>query len=126
MTASWLFASTQSDAPTGGKSPEYPTVDQVDRYPLNDRRLVFDKQLVTTHLFADPAEAAAFADSPALSQTMDLVRKFSFDHGLLGQGAPSADVVGIQFPDGTVLGDKGNVKLRFDDQFMKLAAAHKL
>jgi NitT/TauT family transport system substrate-binding protein len=86
----------------------------------------FDKQLVTTHLFGDPADAAAFADSPGLPKTMDLVRKFSFDQGLLGQGAPSADVVGILFPNGTVLGDKGNVKLRFDDQFMKLAAAHKL
>jgi NitT/TauT family transport system substrate-binding protein len=86
----------------------------------------FDKQLVTTHLFSEPADAAAFADGPALTKTMDLVRKFSFDHGLLGQGAPSADAVGIQFPDGTVLGDKGNVKLRFDDQFMKMAAAHKL
>jgi NitT/TauT family transport system substrate-binding protein len=86
----------------------------------------FDKQLITTHLFSDPADAASFADSQALPKTMDLVRKFSFDHGLLGQGAPSADVVGIQFPDGTVLGDKGNVKLRFDDQFMKMAAAHTL
>ena len=86
----------------------------------------FDKQLTTTHMFYDPADAAAFADGAALPRTMDLVRKFSFDHGLLGQGAPSADVVGIKFPDGTVLGDKGNVKLRFDDQFMKLAAAHKL
>jgi NitT/TauT family transport system substrate-binding protein len=86
----------------------------------------FDKQLVTTHLFADPADAAAFADGPSLPKTMDLVRHFSFDHGLLGQGAPSADVVGIAFPDGRVLGDKGNVKLRFDDEFMKLAAAHKL
>lgn len=85
-----------------------------------------DHQLTTTHMYYDPADAAAFADNPSLSKTMDLVRTFSFDHGLLGQGAPSADVVGIQFPDGHVLGDKGNVKLRFDDTYMKLAAAHKL
>lgn len=86
----------------------------------------FDHQLTTTKLFADPAEAVAFADSPGLAKTMDLVRNFSFDHGLLGQGAPSVDAVGIQFPTGEMLGDKGNVKLRFDDQFMKLAADHKL
>ena len=86
----------------------------------------FDRQLTTTHMFYDAVDAAAFADGPALPKTMDLVRRFSFDHGLLGQGAPSADVVGISFPDGTVLGDKGNVKLRFDDEFMKLAAAHRL
>ncbi len=86
----------------------------------------FDHQLTTTKLFTDPAEAVSFADGPALPRTMDLVRKFSFDHGLLGQGAPSVDVVGIQFPSGEILGDKGNVKMRFDDEFMKLAAEHKL
>jgi NitT/TauT family transport system substrate-binding protein len=86
----------------------------------------FDRQLTTTHMYYDPADAAVFADSPGLPKTMDLVRRFSFDHGLLGQGAPSPDVVGILFPDGQILGDKGNIKLRFDDEFMKLAAAHKL
>ncbi len=86
----------------------------------------FDQQLKTTHMFYDPADAVAFADNPALVKTMDLVRRFSFDHGILGQGAPSVDVVGIAFPGGETLGDKGNVKLRFDDQFMKLAADHKL
>jgi NitT/TauT family transport system substrate-binding protein len=86
----------------------------------------FDHQLTTTKLFTDPAEAVAFTDSPTLARTMDLVRTFSFDHGLLGEGAPSADVVGIQFPGGETLGDKGNIKLRFDDEFMKLAAEHKL
>ncbi len=86
----------------------------------------FDRQLTTTRLYTDPAEAAAFADSPGLPKTMDLVRTFSFDHGLLGQGATSVDAVGIEFPSGQVLGDKGNVKLRFDDEFMKLAAAHQL
>jgi NitT/TauT family transport system substrate-binding protein len=86
----------------------------------------FDRQLTTTHLYFDPAGAAAFADSAELPKTMDLVRKFSFDHGLLGQGAPTMDAVGIQFPGGQILGDKGNVKLRFTDEFMKMAAAHKL
>ena len=37
---------------------------------------------------------------------MDLVRKFSFDHGLLGEGAKSVDVVGIEFPGGATLGNK--------------------
>jgi NitT/TauT family transport system substrate-binding protein len=50
------------------------------------------------------------------------VRKFSFAHGLLGNGAASADAVGIQVPDGQVLGDPANVKLRFDTEYMALAA----
>jgi len=86
----------------------------------------FDHQLLTTKMFYDPAEAAAFADSTGLVATMALVRKFSFDHGLLGQGAPTPDIVGIQFPDGKTSGDAGNIKLRFSDEFMKLAASHQL
>jgi NitT/TauT family transport system substrate-binding protein len=86
----------------------------------------FDHQLLTTKLFSDPAEATGFADSATLPKTMDLVRRFSFDHGLLGQGASSVDAVGIAFPSGEVLGDKGNIKLRFVDQYMKLAADGKL
>ena len=57
---------------------------------------------------------------------MDLVRTFSFDHGLLGEGARTVDAVGIAFPGGTVLGDAGNVKLRFDAETMKMAAEGKL
>jgi NitT/TauT family transport system substrate-binding protein len=57
---------------------------------------------------------------------MDQVRTFSFAHGLLGDGAKTKDAVGISFADGSVLGDKSNVKLRFDPAFMKLAADGKL
>ena len=45
---------------------------------------------------------------------MDLVRKFSFEHGLLGEGAKTVDAVGIEFPGGNTLGDKANIKMRFD------------
>jgi NitT/TauT family transport system substrate-binding protein len=57
---------------------------------------------------------------------MDLVRNFSFDHGLLGEGARTVDAVGIAFPGGKVLGDAKNVKLRFDADTMKVAAEGKL
>ena len=82
----------------------------------------FASQLATTGLFKAPAEAYAFATGTDVVGTMDLVRKFSFDHGLLGQAARSADVVGIEFPAGKVLGDARNVKLRFDSTYMKMAA----
>jgi NitT/TauT family transport system substrate-binding protein len=82
----------------------------------------FAAQLETTRMFYTPAEAAAFARDPALRGTMDKVRTFSFAHGLLGEGAKSADAVGIAFPDGGTLGDAGNVKLRFNDTYMKMAA----
>jgi NitT/TauT family transport system substrate-binding protein len=86
----------------------------------------YDGQLKTTRLFYAPAEAAAFAESPEAVKTMDLVRRFSFAHGLLGEGARSADAVGIEFPGGRTLGDTRNIKLRFTSEFARLAADGKL
>ena len=82
----------------------------------------FEAQLAATRLFDKPAEAVAFVESPDLAATMNHVRTFLFDRGLLGSGAPSADVVGIELPSGEALGDPGNVKLRFTDVWMKAAA----
>jgi NitT/TauT family transport system substrate-binding protein len=86
----------------------------------------FGAQLATTHVFATPAEAYEFMTSDTVVKSMDLVRRFSFDHGILGRGAPSADVVGIQFPAGKTLGDAHNLKMRFDPELTKLAAAGQL
>ncbi len=85
----------------------------------------FKAQLRTTAMFYEASEAAAFARSPQLKTTMEAVRSFSFDHGLFGD-AGTVDVVGIQFPDGDVLGDSNNVRLRFDATYMELAAEGKL
>lgn len=82
----------------------------------------FNSQLATTKMFWTPAEAHTFASSATVIKTMDLVRKFSFDHGLLGEGAKSADAVGIEFPGGKTLGNAKNVKMRFDAGYMKMAA----
>ncbi|MCS6779349.1 MAG: putative urea ABC transporter substrate-binding protein [Geminicoccaceae bacterium] len=79
----------------------------------------FDAQLATTRMFWEPAEAVAFTRSAELVRTMDRVRRFSHEKGLLGGGL---DTVGIAFADGTVLGDPKNVKLRFDPSFMARAA----
>ena len=86
----------------------------------------FEAQLKTTKMFYQPAEAVAFTRSPDLVTSMDYVRKFSFDHGLLGQGSTTVDAVGIEFPGGKVLGNAKNVKLRFDATYMQLAAEGKL
>lgn len=86
----------------------------------------FEAQLAATALFTDPAEAVAFTSGSDVIKTMDLVRNFLFDHGILGTNAASVDAVGIAFPDGTVLGSKDNVKLRFDPAYMDLAAKGQL
>lgn len=82
----------------------------------------YESQLKTTRMYYKPGEAAAFARSDVLFRTMDQVRSFCFKHALLGEGAKSADAVGMSFPDGRTLGDPRNVKLRFDDSYMQLAA----
>jgi NitT/TauT family transport system substrate-binding protein len=89
-------------------------------------RAGYESQLATTRMFYQPAEAVAFTNSPDLVTTMDHVRKFSFEHGILGEGARSVDVVGIAFPGGKTLGDANNVKLRFTSEYMKMAADGKL
>jgi NitT/TauT family transport system substrate-binding protein len=82
----------------------------------------FESQMAATKLFEKPADAVTFTSSADLPKTMDLVRNFLFEKGLLGSGAASADVIGIEMPGGKVLGDSGNVKLRFTDTYMKAAA----
>jgi NitT/TauT family transport system substrate-binding protein len=81
----------------------------------------FRSQLATTHLFSTPAESYGFITGDTIVKTMDLVRHFSFDHGILGQGAASVDAVGIEFPGGKQLGDAHNVKMRIDPAYTKLA-----
>lgn len=86
----------------------------------------YKAQLATTYMFYTPAETLKFEDPAFLKKTMDLVRTFSFDHGLLGQNAKSKDVVGIEFPDGSVIGDPKNIKFRFDTTYTAMAAEGKL
>ena len=86
----------------------------------------FDAQLKATAMFYKPADAAAFAKSPKLKETMEFVRTFSFEKGLFGQGARTKDAVGIAFPDGSTIGNPKNVKLRFDANYMQMAADGKL
>src|SRR6202011_4206858 len=44
----------------------------------------FGRQLATTHIFATAADAYAFVSGEAVIKSMDSVRKFSFEHGILG------------------------------------------
>ncbi|MEM1383162.1 MAG: putative urea ABC transporter substrate-binding protein [Pseudomonadota bacterium] len=82
----------------------------------------YKAQLATTKMFYEPAEAVAFTESAELPATMVSVAEFLFDKGILGEGAPSADFVGVAYPDGSTTGDPNNVKFRFDTTFMQMAA----
>jgi NitT/TauT family transport system substrate-binding protein len=82
----------------------------------------FESQLATTFLYADPKAAVAATSSPDLITTMTRVRDFSFANGLFGQGATSADAIGMSFPGGKTLGDANRITLRFDATYMQMAA----
>jgi NitT/TauT family transport system substrate-binding protein len=58
--------------------------------------------------------------------TMRKVADFSFDHGLLGEGAKDASAVGMTFANSVTEGDKANLKLHFDPSYVQMAADGKL
>lgn len=80
------------------------------------------EQLNTTYFYTTPGEAVRYMESADLVTVTDRVRKFSYSKGLFGPSAASVDAIGIAFPGRKELGDKGNIKLRFDPIYMKLAA----
>ncbi|MFW2586962.1 putative urea ABC transporter substrate-binding protein [Sagittula sp. SSi028] len=82
----------------------------------------YKAQLAATEMFYDPADAVAQAASPDLPGTMTEIAEFLFDKGILGEGAPSADFVGIAYPDGSISGSEANVMFRFDSSYMQMAA----
>jgi len=86
----------------------------------------FKAQLRTTKMFYTPQDGIAFTESPVLEKTAKTVANFCFDHGLLGNGAKSADFIGIELPGGKVVGDSKNVKIHYNIEYVKAAAAGKL
>ena len=82
----------------------------------------YKSQLDATEMFYDAANAVSFSESADLPETMKKISEFSFEHGILGDGAPDADFIGIAYPNGIVTGDTGNIKLRFIADYMKMAA----
>ena len=82
----------------------------------------YKAQLASTEMFYDPADAVAFTGAEALKETMVNVAEFLFDKGILGEGAPGPDFVGVAYPDGTTTGDANNVTLRYDPTYMQMAA----
>ncbi len=86
----------------------------------------YKMQLDSTKMFYEAADAVEFTKSPQLIETMSNVTEFSFEHGLLGDGAPDAGFIGIEFPGGVISGNADNVKLRFNADYMGMAAAGSL
>jgi NitT/TauT family transport system substrate-binding protein len=84
------------------------------------------RQLDATHLFETPKAKADYLTSAQLEKTMTFVSEFSFEHGLLGEGAPSAGAVGIELPNGSILGNPDFVRMRFNHEFLEMAVEGEL
>jgi NitT/TauT family transport system substrate-binding protein len=80
----------------------------------------YKEQLSTTNMFFTASSAVTFTAAADFKTKMNLVRQFCFTHGLLG-GVASADDVAVSYPDSTVQGKPGKVRLHFDSTYMKLA-----
>lgn len=122
IVGAW-FEVTRVMSETG--SPQYKEAIRQMANSAGGTEQEFLAQLKTTHLFYKPQDAVKFTQDSQLKGTMNLVRAFSAELGLLGEGR-TADAIGIQFPDGTTIGDVNNVKLRFDEKYMQMAADGKL
>lgn len=83
-------------------------------------------QLETTAMFWKPQDAVDFVKAPKFKEYTDSVRQFCFKRGLLGENVKSVDEFGTLFPDGSVLGNKAKIRVRFDNRYMQKAADGKL
>jgi NitT/TauT family transport system substrate-binding protein len=122
LTGAWYEMLAQMS----GHGPETDRVLASIAEGSGDSLPAYKEQLSTTKMFYGPQEAAAFGASADLKQKMALVRQFCFDHGLLGTNTKSVDDVAIRYPDGSVQGNGGRVRLQFDIGYMQAAAQKKL
>jgi NitT/TauT family transport system substrate-binding protein len=122
LTGAWyeIMATMSADSPAGKAAREH--MAKASGTDLAG----YEAQLAATKMFYRAGDALAFANGPALPVTMAKIAKFSFVHGLLGEGAKDPGAVGMAFANGVTTGNKANLKLRFDPTYVQMAADGKL
>lgn len=78
----------------------------------------FEQQLSTVVLY-DRQEAIDLVESRDFRNILDEITQFAFDKGLMGEMAPGPDYIGMEFPGGNIVGNPGNVNLRFASEYMQ-------
>jgi NitT/TauT family transport system substrate-binding protein len=78
-------------------------------------------QLATIDFFT-PTQAIDLIQSEDFDATQRRIAEFAFKHGLLGDGLPSADFIGIENGRGDIIGNADNVRLRFRKQWLSDAS----
>lgn len=122
MTGAWFEAMSiiSSDTPEGLAAREL--MAEAAGTDLEGLKIQFD----ATYMFYTPEAYLEYLTNERLKETMDFVTRFSFSHGLLGDDAKSPDAIGIEMPDGSILGNADFVKMRFNNDFVRMAAEGKL
>lgn len=77
----------------------------------------YKAQLKTTAMFYKSQDAVDYMSGEEIKTNMKRVRNFCFKYKLLGDNVKSPNDIGIQFPDGSVLGDQSNVLFYLDTSF---------
>jgi NitT/TauT family transport system substrate-binding protein len=83
------------------------------------------KMLKTTFMYWTPAKAIAVMTGQKIQETMRMIAEFSVEQGIAKDMKTPTDY-GIQYPDGTVYGNKRDVRIIFTDEYMKMARDGKL
>lgn len=86
----------------------------------------FMAQMASTEMFFEAATAVGFSEGGVLKETMVNMTDFLFANGILGENATSADYIGVTYPDGSTTGDASNIKFRYDNSYMRMAASGQL
>lgn len=122
MTGAWFegLAIINSDTPEGLAARQL--MAEAAGTDLAGLKTQFD----ATNIFYTPQAKLDYLTTERLTETMNFVTQFSFNHGLLGEQAQSPTAIGIQMPDGSIWGNANNVKMRFNNDFVQMAAEGKL
>jgi NitT/TauT family transport system substrate-binding protein len=75
-------------------------------------------QFKTTKFYSNQESAKSFVESDRLKEVMAKVTKFIQDKEMLPNTKDISEI-GIQFPDGTVLGSKDNIQVIFTSEYLK-------
>lgn len=99
---------------TRGKAQKEMLMDMASSAEVTPSELM--NQFATTKFYPTREAAKSFTESERLKEVMKKVVKFIDEKEMLEGGASA---IGVQFPDGSVLGDSSNVQVVFTTDYLK-------
>ncbi len=114
VTEMWYTAMDRMS--TRGKAQKEMIMDMASEAEVSPKQLM--EQFKTTKFYTTSAKAKAFTESDRLKEVMTKVTTFIQDKEML-PNTENVSEIGIQFPDGTVMGSKDNVQIIFTTDYLK-------